>query len=71
MFACCMLRAVAARATLRMNPLRSITRREIPVVAPYRLDLTVSALRRLSTNVVDLLTPEGQYVRALSGIPQL
>ncbi|MEO7986712.1 MAG: hypothetical protein ABI766_09270, partial [Gemmatimonadales bacterium] len=33
---------------------------------PYRLDLTVSVLRRLSTNVVDLFTPEGQYVRALS-----
>ncbi|MEO8910745.1 MAG: hypothetical protein ABI408_11025 [Gemmatimonadaceae bacterium] len=43
---------------------------EIPVVKPYRLDLTVSVLRRLSTNVVDLLTPEGQYVRALSGFQQ-
>lgn len=40
---------------------------EIPVVAPYRLDLTVCALRRLSTNVVDLLTPDGVYVRALAG----
>ncbi len=39
---------------------------EIQVVRPYRLDLTVSVLRRLSTNVVDLLTPEGQYVRAFS-----
>jgi len=37
------------------------------VVAPYRLDLTVSALRRLSTNIVDLLTPQGMYVRALAG----
>src|SRR5690348_7822755 len=37
------------------------------VVAPYRLDLTVSALRRLSTNVVDVLTPDGEYVRALAG----
>jgi DNA-3-methyladenine glycosylase II len=27
------------------------------------------AVQRLSTNVVDLLTPEGQYVRALSGYP--
>ncbi|HEX6794468.1 MAG TPA: hypothetical protein VF304_11510 [Casimicrobiaceae bacterium] len=36
-------------------------------MAPYRLDLTVCALRRLSTNVVDLLTPQGAYVRALSG----
>lgn len=44
--------------------------RDIPVVMPYRLDLTVSVLRRLSTNVVDLLTPEGQYVRALSGSPE-
>ena len=43
---------------------------QIPVVMPYRLDLTVSVLRRLSTNVVDLLTPEGSYVRALSGFPE-
>jgi DNA-3-methyladenine glycosylase II len=40
---------------------------EIPVVMPYRLDLTVSVLRRLSSNIVDLLTPQGVYVRALSG----
>jgi DNA-3-methyladenine glycosylase II len=40
---------------------------ECPVAVPYRLDLTVSALRRLSTNVVDVLTPDGQYVRALAG----
>jgi DNA-3-methyladenine glycosylase II len=39
----------------------------LPVVAPYRLDLTVSALRRLSTNIVDVLTPEGVYMRALAG----
>jgi DNA-3-methyladenine glycosylase II len=32
---------------------------------PYRLDLTVSALRRVSTNVVDVLTPDGEYVRAI------
>jgi DNA-3-methyladenine glycosylase II len=31
---------------------------------PFRLDLTVNVLRRLSTNVVDVLTPEGLYVRA-------
>lgn len=43
---------------------------EIPVVMPYRLDLTVSVLRRLSTNVVDVLTPQGTYVRALSGFPE-
>lgn len=33
--------------------------------APYRLDLTVSVLRRLSSNMVDVLTPEGEYMRAL------
>ncbi|HET8877401.1 MAG TPA: hypothetical protein VFO53_13810 [Casimicrobiaceae bacterium] len=44
--------------------------REIPVVMPYRLDLTVSVLRRLSSNVVDLLSPQGMYVRALSGFPE-
>jgi DNA-3-methyladenine glycosylase II len=37
----------------------------IAVRAPYRLDLTVSVLRRLSTNLVDLLTPDGEYVRLL------
>ena len=44
-------------------------RHELPVLAPYRLDLTVSALRRLSTNVVDVLTTDGAYVRALGGAP--
>ena len=38
---------------------------EIPVAQPYRLDLTVSVLRRLSTNVVDVLAPEGVYLRVL------
>ena len=37
---------------------------EWSVAAPFRLDLTVSALRRLSTNIVDVLTPDGQYIRA-------
>ncbi len=45
----------------------SEARYEIDVATPYRLDLTVSALRRLSTNVVDVLTPEGEYVRILDG----
>lgn len=39
----------------------------IRVRAPYRLDLTVSALRRLPTNLVDVLTPEGEYIRWLGG----
>jgi DNA-3-methyladenine glycosylase II len=40
---------------------------EIDVAVPYRLDLTVSVLRRLSSNVVDVLTPNGRYVRAFDG----
>ena len=48
----------------------SVTMHEIPVIKPYRLDLTVSVFRRLSTNVVDLLTPSGEYVRALPGSPE-
>jgi DNA-3-methyladenine glycosylase II len=37
----------------------------IAVRAPYRLDLTVNVLRRLSTNLVDVLSPDGAYVRWL------
>jgi hypothetical protein len=37
----------------------------IPVQAPYRLDLTINVLRRLSTNLVDVLRPDGAYVRSL------
>ena len=33
---------------------------------PYRLDLTVDALRRLAANVVDIVGPDGVYRRALS-----
>jgi DNA-3-methyladenine glycosylase II len=39
----------------------------LPVVTPYRLDLTVSVLRRFSTNVVDRLSEDGRYERALDG----
>jgi DNA-3-methyladenine glycosylase II len=46
---------------------------EVPVAEPYRLDLTASVLRRLSTNLVDVLTPHGVYLRVLrdSGRPIL
>lgn len=46
---------------------------EIQVAKPYRLDLTVSVLRRLSTNIVDVITANGQYCRILdiSGQPVL
>ncbi|HEY5218762.1 MAG TPA: hypothetical protein VIJ16_03080 [Gemmatimonadaceae bacterium] len=40
---------------------------EIPVATPFRLDLTVSALRRLPTNLVDVYTQDGRYLRALGG----
>lgn len=43
-------------------------RYDLPVLAPCRLDLTVSALRRLSTNIVDVLTPDGAYVRVLGAV---
>jgi DNA-3-methyladenine glycosylase II len=42
------------------------SRYEVRTTTPYRLDLTVSALRRLSSNVVDVLTPDERYVRALA-----
>lgn len=35
------------------------------MVPPYRLDLTVNVLRRLATNLVDVLTPDGIYLRVL------
>jgi DNA-3-methyladenine glycosylase II len=37
----------------------------LPVRTPYRLDLTVEALRRLSENIVDVVTRDGRYLRAL------
>jgi DNA-3-methyladenine glycosylase II len=40
---------------------------EIQVATPYRLDLTVSALRRMATNLVDVYTSDGRYLRALGG----
>jgi DNA-3-methyladenine glycosylase II len=39
----------------------------IAPVTPYRLDLTAQALRRVSSNVVDVFTAEGTYLRAFSG----
>jgi len=38
---------------------------ELPVVAPYRLDLTANVLRRLSTNVVDVFGSDGLFRRVL------
>jgi DNA-3-methyladenine glycosylase II len=54
---------------IQLRPTES--RYTFPVRVPYRLDLTVSVLRRLSTNLVDVLSPEGEYVRVLddTGVP--
>jgi DNA-3-methyladenine glycosylase II len=37
----------------------------LPVRAPFRLDLTVDALRRLAGNVVDVVAEDGTFYRAL------
>jgi DNA-3-methyladenine glycosylase II len=42
----------------------------IQVQPPYRLDLTVNALRRLSSNRVDVLTSDGEYLRVLGDAAQ-
>ena len=44
---------------------RFTTRDVIPVAVPYRLDLTVDALRRLAANVVDVVGSDGAFYRAL------
>jgi DNA-3-methyladenine glycosylase II len=38
---------------------------EVSVRSPYRLDLTADALRRLAANVVDVVSDDGMYRRAL------
>jgi DNA-3-methyladenine glycosylase II len=47
-----------------------VTTHEIQAVTPYRLDLTVSALRRMASNLVDVYTPDGRYLRALGGFAE-
>ncbi len=44
------------------------SRYTIPVVPPFRLDLTVSALRRLPTNPIDVITPDGRYLHAMPAV---
>ena len=53
-----------------MKPSESNPQYEIAVALPYRLDLTVSVLRRLSQNIVDVFTAEGQYMRVIGGGPE-
>jgi DNA-3-methyladenine glycosylase II len=40
---------------------------KLRVVTPYRLDLTVDALRRVSVNAVDVVLSDGRYLRAVHG----
>ncbi len=56
-------------APVRRSTTQALSRSHhiVTVAPPFRLDLTVNALRRLAVNVVDILTPGGEYVRALSG----
>ncbi len=39
----------------------------LSVTPPFRLDLTVSALRRLPTNPIDVFTADGRYLHAVQG----
>lgn len=40
----------------------------LPVRAPFRLDLTADALRRLASNVVDVVADDGTFYRALQDL---
>jgi len=51
--------------SIRIATARRSSVHKLAVLAPYRLDLTVSALRRLSSNIVDVITPNGEYARVL------
>ena len=42
-------------------------RHEIRLTSPFRLDLTVTALRRARTNPVDVIAADGSWMRALRG----
>ncbi len=44
--------------------MRFTTKDSIPVREPFRLDLTVDALRRLASNTVDVVAADGAYLRA-------
>jgi DNA-3-methyladenine glycosylase II len=47
-------------------PVKFSLEAELSVRPPYRLDLTVDALRRLAANVVDVVGDDGAYRRALA-----
>jgi DNA-3-methyladenine glycosylase II len=58
---------VRVSSVSRLRNASRATTHEIQVATPYRLDLTVSALRRMATNLVDVYTSDGRYLRALGG----
>lgn len=60
----CLSKVEKHRMRTGSKPIVRSSTYEIDVAVPYRLDLTVSALRRLSANIVDVFTPDGQYIRA-------
>jgi DNA-3-methyladenine glycosylase II len=60
---------LTARTERQPNPGQARSSYSVSVSEPYRLDLTVSVLRRLSANLVDVLTPEGEYVRWFEELP--
>lgn len=69
------LRAVAgppdAEVRIPFGPRsQDATTHEIRVVTPYRLDFTVSALRRMAMNPVDVYTADGRYLRALGHLAE-
>jgi DNA-3-methyladenine glycosylase II len=60
----CTVNAVQSRV---VESFAECPRYTLRVGTPFRLDLTASALRRLSSNRVDVYTADGAYVRALDG----
>ncbi|MBC7660821.1 MAG: hypothetical protein H7249_14080 [Chitinophagaceae bacterium] len=48
-----------------MKASSSTSEYKLKVTEPFRLDLTVAVLRRLSINIVDIFTSEGHSIRAL------
>ena len=66
--------AISAVSPPRRTNLPSVTPswswHTVSVRKPYRLDLTATVLRRSSTNRVDVLTPQGEYIRWFAGTTQ-
>lgn len=58
---------VDPRAATESSERGTRTVHTLSVVQPFRLDLTVSALRRLPTNPIDVFTADGRYLHAVQG----